>query len=82
MIDPRYISTFKVSRDYAKWIESQQKKNWYKILQPNHPRYKEFYGAQEARNKAIKEKQEAKAKAEWQEAKERRTYSKRRTIIV
>lgn len=76
-IDPRYIQHFKVSRDYARWMGEQQRKNWWKIIQPGHPRYKEFYGAQEAKNKAIKERQEAMAKAEWQESREKRAFSRR-----
>ena len=77
----QYIDKFKVSRDYAENMAREQAKNWYKILQPDDPRYKAIYGKQEARQKEKHEKQIKQAADIRQERNERGNYTKKSIFI-
>lgn len=69
-----YIKKFKVSREFAKYVQKEQAKHPEHFLQPGMKGFKEVYGERIKKQQAIKQKQERDSKILWEEAKRRREY--------
>lgn len=76
MSDPvsDYCQRFKVSRDYAEHIARDQKRNWHKYIQPDHPKFQQVYGEDIARNQRIYNKQAREAQDMREALKERKLF--------